>query len=228
MPVTATHLTTSGSDSSLSSYATASISPTANRLVLLAVTSNFTATPNQPTVSGAGLTWVVVATKLDSDPSRRVTVFRALSASPSSGVLTIDFAGQGQSRCSWSVSEFANVDRTGTNGSNAIVQSASNTNQGTTASGITVTLGAFGNANNATYGAVRTGSPLAITPGSGFTELGEFDGSATTIETEWKNSNDTSVDWSWASSSPVVIAIAVEIKYADPAVADAGAAAFFM
>lgn len=121
---------TSGSQASASSATTASITPTANRLQLLTVFSSCATTPvNTPTVTGAGMTWEVVVTietALNAGTSRygRGTTFRAMSASPGSGALTIDFAGQ-SNHIDWSVAEFAGIHTGGTNGSAAVRNVAS-------------------------------------------------------------------------------------------------------
>jgi hypothetical protein len=219
MAVTATHLTTAQNGSAATSYTTASISPTANRLVLVAVGHQVSSgTVNTPTISGAGMTWTQVATKISSKGTlRRLTVFRALSASPGSGALTIDLGGQSQIRCGWSIAEFDGIDTGGTNGADAIVQSASNdvTDNASTTS-LTVTLSAFSHVDNATYGAIRFGGSSntdALTFGSGFTQLGIINGSAS-YQSQFKASNDTTVDWTYNNTAWYNQGIAIELKAA--------------
>ena len=210
MIITANHLIGTGSGSSASSYNTASISPGAKRLVLLYVQTNPTSgTANQPTVTGAGMTWTAVISATLG--GYRETLFRALSASPGSGALTIDFAGQNQNYFNWIVYEFIGVDPSGTNGANAIVQAGSQTlpNSGNS-TGITVTLGAFGNINNATYGAIASSGGIAT--GGSFTELSNFATGSNIAGSEWAASNQTAVNWTWGSSGVNVTALAVEIK----------------
>ena len=209
--VTGTHLTTSSSGTPATSFTTASVSPTSNNLVLIAVHSVVgSGTGNIPTVTGAGLTWVEVNHQYRSGVTTiLITVLRGLGT-VTPGALTIDFAGQTQTQCSWSVNSFANIDTSGSNGSGAIVQSAVNTNTGTT-TGLSITLSAFGSANNATYGAINKSGNNAPAAGSGFTELGT-DTNTQLIETEWKNTNDTSVDWTWGSESASSEGVAIEIK----------------
>lgn len=216
MPVEATHLTTSGSTVDATSYNTASIAPSANKLVLLAVCSVGATPQPAPTVTGAGMTWTQVRQKQDGiNGSRQITLFRALSASPGSGALTIDFGADTQGRCAWTVVEFGGVDTSGTNGANAVVQSADTYNIDD--SPFQVTLGAFGHGSNATFGAF---APMAstvatITSGTGFTELGEYNPGTEliAIQSQWKNSNDTSVDWTFTSNTDVHLGIAAEIKF---------------
>lgn len=226
MAVTQTNKLFAASATDATSYNTASVTPTANRLYLLAVWSRtgITADPNAPTVTGAGLTWVQVATVVYDNTSssrRRLTVFRAMGAG-SAGALTIDFGGQTQTSATWDLTEFDGVDTSGTNGSGAVVQSATNFDGGTTATSITATLSAFGSVNNATYGAGgsgQTGNTAAV--GSGFTQIsnGSPDGEAGQLcITEFKNSNDTTVDASFTPTGSEIGIIGVEIKAAAAAV----------
>lgn len=210
MPVLATHLLTDSLDATGTSYTTASISPASNQLILATIysRSNSAGQSLAPTLTGNGLTWVQVATLADSATTQRISLFRALGSAVA-GTVVIDFGAVTQARCGWSISQFNNVALTGTNGSGAIVQSVTNKDEGTN-TGLTVTLAAFGSVNNATYGGVKAGNP--ITPGTGFAELGE-DG-VIFIESEWKNSNDTSVDWTWSSTSGFALGVACEIKFA--------------
>lgn len=210
MAVAAAHLVTNSSGANATSYTTASVAPTANALVLIWVAHNDT----KPTVSGNGLTWVEV---LDENlaaetPDRRMTLFRAMGASPSAEAITIDMGAATQSRCAWSVIEFTGVDTTGTNGSGAVVQAVANDNGEVAATSLAVTLAAFGSADNATAGGFMHVAIETSTEGDGFTVLGNIGATESrTLLTEWKASNDTSVDASWASSVRC-IGIAVEIK----------------
>jgi hypothetical protein len=206
MAISATHLVTANDDVDRSSYTTASISPSANKLILIAVASS--GTPSS--VTGNGLTWTSVTSKTQS--SWTINVYRALSTTtPTPGAVTFGFSGT-MNQCAWSINEFSNVDIGGTNGANAVVQSASNSNSGSQ-TGLTVTLSAFSGASNATYGAIFSVLAGAYTEGSGFSQLGEANTGEISIGTEFKDSNDTSVDWTWGSRSSDNGAIAVEIKH---------------
>jgi len=218
--VTQALLTNAESQTNGTGFTTASVSPTGDYLQLLAVHGSNTGgggAPAVPSISGNGLTWVLIA-EADTDTSySSVFLFRAMGASPSTGTITITYA-ETMDDCQWSLSEFTGVDTGGTNGSAAIVQSAVNT-VGVTAS-ITATLAAFGSANNATYGAfgqlyAGDGTPPSATPGTGFTEITEDgfdDGSYTSgLQTQWRDDNDTTVDITWDSSYDCGV-VAVEIK----------------
>lgn len=200
MPPVASALTFGANNADLNSYATASVAPTANCLILVAVVSSLlTDPPTIPTVTGNGLTWVQISSTAyalgASTNYQRVTVFRSMGASPTPGVLTIDFGGVTQEGASWSVVEFSGVLTTGSNGADAVRNSASNSQINATS--LSVALGAFAGSNNGTYGAfsVRTTDP-AISPGSGFTQIHSQISSTPVrgIFTEYRNSNDTTVD----------------------------------
>ena len=191
------------------SYMTASVSPGANKLVLVSVETTSTGVPNVPTVTGAGGTWVQVGTAIDATNARRVTVLRDLSASPGSGPLTIDFAGQTQTSNGYSVDEFSNVDTSGTHGSGAVVQSVTGSTTTGTTTGFTVNLATLGSSYNAAFGAIRNNGSALVSPGSGFTELSN---QGINRESEWAL-NQTAVSWTWPSqASTVSVALAVEIK----------------
>ena len=216
--ITQALLTSGGTTVDATSFATASITPSANKLVLAAVFAAKTGGSVTPTLSGNGLTWVQVGTDTVSTGVYRTTVFRAMGASPSAGAVTIDFGADTQVRCGWIISEFTNINTSGTNGSGAIVQSVTNTT--TTGNSLIVTLAAFGDANNATFGGfgIVSDTPTTVTPGTGFTEIAELNIGADDqfIQTEWRNNNDTTVDASWdgVGGTPGAIGIAVEIKNA--------------
>jgi hypothetical protein len=185
-----------------SSFDTSSVSPTANALVLVTVWSYPQSGSDPPSsVSGAGLTF----TQIDSTRANTLvmSVWRALGASPSSGAITVAFAGS-QYVCLVSVDEFTGVVTTGTNGADAVVQTAGN------ATGATVNLSAFASANNAAFGAVGYYTDGYSDAGSGFTPLGGIQDASPSygIRTEWKV-NDTSVDV--ADNGSMWAAIAAEI-----------------
>jgi hypothetical protein len=214
---TITHaLLTAGSNATNSTiYTTASISPAPNALITVALRSHRSYGAMTPTLSGGGMTsWTQVAS-VDYDPIGlplgRLVVFRAMSASPGSGPITITFSGN-VSNSDWIVSQWTGVDQSGTNGSGAIGQIGSARGDAVTA--LSVPLVAFANANNVAYGAVgaRLNAP-AITPGSGFTEIAEVTpGESTLLEAQWaKNLNTIQASISIAKNAAI---LGIEIKAA--------------
>lgn len=208
-------LTGSFSTTDATSYTTASITPSANKLILLSVLSVQTGGPPVPTITGNGLTWVEVDSNLNTTTNnRRITIFRAMGAFPSTGTITIDFGGSTQARCIWSVSEFDGVDTGGTNGSSAIVQTTETSATPGNATSVTLTLSAFADTANVAYGLMWLFSAEDITNGSGFTSIYENSSGegAQNMSTQYKL-NDNTVDWSW-TSNVTYGAIALEIAVA--------------
>ena len=124
------------------SYSTSgSYDPTDNSLVLACVVNSKASSPDIPTFSGNGLTWVQVSTRVFGGSStHRQTVFRAMGASPTSTAGTADFAGATQTGCIIKVIEYANAETSGSNGSGAIVQASTNA---ATSTNPTLTLSAL-------------------------------------------------------------------------------------
>lgn len=204
---------TSGNAGVGSTATTASITPTNSLFYLLSVfAKDLSAADRTPTATHAGgLSWVQVAHKAGTN-GYNLTVFRAMKSSGlSAGTCGLDFGGNNQAIIVWSIDEFSGTDITGADGAGAVIQSASNSSAGATS--LTVTLGAFGSANNATFGAIGHGSDEGSAPGTGFTELSEphaTSAAAAGMEAEWRADNDTTVDASWTATVEAT-GIALEI-----------------
>lgn len=221
--VSCTTLTQSLDATNSTTYNTASITPGGNRLILLAalttrgIATGCDADILTTSVTGNGLTWVRVAEECFSAagaPTIGIELLRAMGASPSTGAITITYSPS-KLNAAWAVIECSGVDTSGTNGSGAVVQSATNLVEPGTS--LTVTLGAFGSAGNATLGLFGLQDNLAVTPGTGFSELAEqlvSDGGTNDagLQVQWRSDNDTSVDASFSSVDAG--GIAIEIKAA--------------
>jgi hypothetical protein len=217
---------TSGSDATnrvgTDPYVTASVTPTANALVLVAVVapyrSDTTAGNYTVTLTGNGLTYVQIdkqAISTAGSPSHLLSLFRSMGASPSAGTISITWAAaDGSLSGSWIVAECTGVDTSGTNGSGAIVQSDKDVNVGGTS--LALSLAAFGSANNATFATFSLNANLAVTNEGGWTELADValdDGTNdSAIQAQWIASNDTSPSASWSAADSG--GIAIEIKAA--------------
>jgi hypothetical protein len=208
MAVTATLLTSGSTTSALSDYSTASITPGANKLILAFCTTtgpSITAV----TATGNGLTWgEVAAAAIDV---RRLTVFRAMGASPSAGVFTFDPDNSATS-AHWAIVEFDGVDTSGTNGSGAVVQSKGYTNA-SGATSATITLDSAVGSGNAVAAGFCIPAQEAVTAGTGYTELSEtmIGGPNGTTQTEFDDTGTTTAAASWTSSLANVVGVAVEI-----------------
>lgn len=228
MAISRTTLTQNRSTSAAQAYATASFTPAANALITAAIrTYSSSDGSGTVTLTGNGLTWVEIDhVDFENLPPNlaRVTLFRAMGASPTNGALTINISGSTNARCMWDVQQFGGVPTSGTNGSGAIAQSATNTG-GT--NGITVTLAALGDAaNNAVYLAYGEGNaPMTITAGAGYTKLADLQdtGAAEAMATEWGLPGTTTPGIT-SSTNAANGAIAIEIKAADTTVPPIGQA----
>lgn len=194
------------------SFNTGSISPSPNRLVIITVfNAQASGTPATPSVSGLGLTWDLIRTRPSSVmPDKvRITMFRAVvpASGVASGALTVDMGGVTVTDFFYDITEFANFDATLPNGAGAILQSNDNERFDTN-TGISVSLSANQNSNNAVYGVHTAVDLVGQSPGTGFTQLG-FSFNMLSL---WGRSNKTSVDWTWASIATKSIAMAIEIK----------------
>lgn len=211
MPVTATHLLTAASGTDATSYETASITPSGGTRLYLAWFSWAQTTPGTASASGNSLTWTAVDSVTQG--SRKGTLFRALGAG-SAGTITFSVAGGTgtPSRAGWSINEFNNIDLTGTNGDAAIVQAV--TNSSASATGLSITMAAFGSADNATFGAIGVDADGAISHEVGFTELGEANtgGEGFAVETEFRADNDTEINWTHPDTTSNW-GIGVELKF---------------
>lgn len=167
------------------SYATASIAPGAERLVLVFVVNGAEgaedgAAPGVPSAAGNGLTWDRLGTAttgilgLGGPLGHRITCFRTKGPG-APGPLTFTFANR-QAFCGWSVFEYDDVDVSGANGANAILQVLDY--GGGTAGNLDVGLKAFGDPlHNLAVGglalAYNSTNPSPVTPHWPYTEIHE-------------------------------------------------------
>lgn len=204
----ATKNLTSGNDStdrsSAPGYTTASVTLKAGRLYLLSVVNTAANAAAVSAITG-GPTWTSRSTTQFNGTGHRVSIWSGVPTADYTGTLDIAF-GATQTGATWSLNEFSGVDTTTNDG---IVQQAVGTGNSTTP---LATLGAFGSANNATFGALGNVSDTTTTPGTGFTELSDSNAAtpSSCLETEWRVDNDTTVDGTITSGQWG--ACAVEIK----------------
>lgn len=203
-------LDSAANDTDGTSFLTASKTPTADALQLLAVARRV-ASGGLGTVaaSGCNLTWVAVGTQ------GNLTVFRALGASPTTGQVTITTSLTNVC-CVHSWVEVTGCDTSGTNGSGAIVQSNGNS-VGTSGTSIATTLSARSNASNLLYEATAIRANGAVTHPTSWTEIHDLGTSTDTqrCETAWYNADDTAPQTTFSASSNRQI-IALEIAVAPP------------
>jgi hypothetical protein len=211
--ITHTLLTAGNNPANQKVYATASIAPAPNALVTIAVLMRRSSGVISPTITGGGMAqWDPVAnTDFDTQgtPTKRLIVFRGLSATPGSGPISITFSSS-VSNVQWIVSQWTGVDASGTNGAGAIAQTGTGRSDGATT--LAVSLGAFASAKDVAYGVVGVAkNGPTVTPASGFTEIAEVSsGETSALQSEWAP-NQSTIGASWGSSTKAGI-LAVEIR----------------
>lgn len=162
---------TQGSDTTTNPSTTASITPTANAQVLLSIVGAVTSSvmDDSLSVTGCNLTWTKIGTTAYGS-RRRLWLYRGVGASPTTGVITIEYTGVGPwTEFMWSVDEATGVDATTPLGT---AYTDSNTT-GTTAS---VTISDTPDAGDFVYSCIGEESDIAVTPESGFTILSNVTG----------------------------------------------------
>lgn len=207
--IAVTNLATAASTTDGSSFATASITPTAGSIQYAGITHHQAGGQPTPTLSGCSLTWVQEETQV-LGTTRRLTVFRAFGT-PTAGAVTIDFAGATQTSCGWSIVECAGASPPGTAGAVATRQSVPAT--AASATSATSTLGRIEHAKNVHLCFVALSVNTAITPGTGFAELGAAGGvgvasTAIRIQSMWKV-NTLVCNPSFASADVATISLEV-------------------
>lgn len=208
--------TPSTDTSNTTSYATASWTPTASRLILVAVCNASGTDALVPTsVTGNGLTYTLVATSQRADLQRRVSVYRAYNTgSATAGAITVTFSAS-QQGCLIHISQYTGTGGSGDNGASAMGSTPATPNWAST-SNPSMTLAFDDATNSATYGAFSHGA--AMTAGSGFTQLADTSHINPTSEmmTEFQASVDTTVDVTAGSGQGCGVALELKVPAAAP------------
>ncbi len=220
MVIAGSNLVTNDTETSdWTATSTASFSITANRLVLvgIAIMSDSSDTPEQPTLAGFGMTWTFVNSAAHDISGQKATlfVFRGLDASPSPNPDTLDFSvvTTMEGACTV-VDEFSGIDTT-----TPTLQSATNVSGGNDTA-LTVQMSGLTNSANAVYCAWGIDDDQAITPESGFIKLGESQNGSDsdTSMSMWKLTPQDNSPSCTIGDSEHIGGVAIEIK-------DAGAPA---
>lgn len=173
MPVAITNLGAGGGSGGLTSYSTASVTPTG--AVLLSVNAYQSAgsvNPPAPTISGCGLTWTQVGTTVDYDTAgtdRSTMTAWVGTGTPTAGAITISFGATAVNRASWVIDDVTGASST------PIVTTNVQTAIGASATTLSATFpNAFGSASNAAWACFGTqsASGTTFTAGSGWTAVG--------------------------------------------------------
>jgi hypothetical protein len=205
--ITSTVLTSGASTAGAGFVETAAIQPDPNRAVFAAIESG-TSVAAAPTASGNGLPWVQVASISFAGNERRLTVFRAMHASPTAGRIRFTFQ-QAQTSFAWSVIQLDGVDTTGTSASGATVQTV--TNAVTEATTIAANLAPLRNENNLMLGFVGLNQNTSVTPDGDFIELTDSAIGSAALRLESQTAvNQTSCTPTFATAAAAIVAVEVQ------------------
>lgn len=218
MAIDVSLLTSSSTYSFSQTLDTASFTLGANELGLIAVVNmrdDVGSPPGTVTVTQTGVTWVEIANVLFhsiATPVLRLTLLRAMETGSHTSAATITVSGSQQAYWDYAVHLVTGCDTSGTSGSGAIVQSATN-RVDTDASSLTVTLAALGDAvNNAVFACFGNDGGHTGAPDGGYTEL--YDGPHNvdpSLETQWLLPGTTTPGIS-SLFNDAIAGIAIEIK----------------
>lgn len=229
MAVSLTALTSNASGTDSTSYTTASVSPSANGVLCVAVlVQRNSGIPSTPSISGLSLSWTTEQNNDYHDGTsafmgRLLLAYAPTGASPGSGTISISLGGTTHTACVWAVFELTGTVDT----SDPFVQSVSAKGTGGTSG--SATLSSFADATNGVaLGITSHQRNEGHTPGSGFTELQDVSGVSGglgSLQVEYKTGEDTSVDASWPTSVQWgMIAAEVRVVSVVTVTGDSGAA----
>jgi hypothetical protein len=201
-------------------FAGASWTPPDGAVVIVFVGNSKAASPDAPTsLGGNGQTWDQIATvsfNTAGSPTRRLTAYRALIASPSAGPLTVTFPSN-QTGCFALVVSITGCKTTGTNGADAVVQVVTNLSD-TGDDRSFVVLADFLNHSNSVLAGFGIDGTVTLVPQSGFT-LGTqqaYTAPTHTGNTEWLVTPDALATMTWTGAAKWG-GIALEVAAATPA-----------
>lgn len=202
--ITASVLTAAASSTDGTTFTTASISPVADALIIADVVVTKTASGVEvPTLSGNGLTWVLVESQEVSAGTKMMARYRAMGASPSAGAVTITCSATHMSAV-WSIRQYTGVNTSGTNGSGAVRQTVKTSGSGVTT--LTNTLTALLSPNSLHVAGVALAIQSTVTPDGAFAETSDTNvaSNAATLETE-RAVGQVACTPTWASSDAAMI-----------------------
>jgi len=162
--VRVSHLTTGSSAAGAAAYTTASITPTADRPVVVGVVTGGAGIAPTATIAGNGITYAQDTTETRTfNGGYRLTTFTGSNAAPTTGTIVITLAGA-QLVAAWTVFELIDTDL-------PIVQTDADNGVGTTQD---LTLSTFADSENgavAIYGS-SVNTAQSWTPTTGWTAIG--------------------------------------------------------
>jgi len=204
-------LKSSAYGSPVTSLTTTSVSLPCGYVSFLCVHSRCTTTGTPVTPTATGWTQVVTYNYDTSSPGKRLTVFSRVPSVSETGTHTVDFGGETQTGTRVYILTGTGLKTTGTNGADAVRQTATNATLTAGGVSVTATLGTTvaGNASLALFGA--TFGAAAINTGSSMTALDTNLDATLNSMVEWKNTNDTTLTASVTTNAEIIGIIGLEL-----------------
>ncbi len=226
MALTVNSLTSGANNVDASSFTTASFTPTAGALVLVAATSRQSSSGQvSPAISSSHSlsTGWAVASQHTYDTvvnTGQIGLWAAIAGgSPGAATVGIDFSGTTQLTCSWSVVEVLGYSGSGLGpgAGNIIIQAAkSGVNPGNSTSTSATLSAAADSANRPmAFASVEATTSTDIVPRTNWTEINNNGSTASggiAVESQWRSDTfETSASATWTDSVPGGL-IAIEIN----------------
>ena len=214
MAIALTHHATSGLSTDQSVYTSASITPTANVLIVAYFESSRAGVdPTTVTTTGNGLSWSTIDTHfwntddVSANRSKGYIFAADTGSSPSAGVVTFTHAaGTNHTYGIWSIYELSGTDLTSSGGSSTVAQcfvQVVKTTPNTAGTSASPTLAAAGDAANRPFMFVTHFANEVTNPAASWTEIAEM--IVTTpvraLESQWRSDAfDTAATATWTSN----------------------------
>lgn len=194
---------TAGGGSTATSFTTASVSPSGDRLTVVSVhayRSTGSTAPSAPSVTGNGITYSLIHTQdVDNAGTDRATVFVYTGVASTAGVITVSFGAITMTRCVWVVDQSdANVVTTG-NGADAVLQHVGLTSGSVSSQSVGYTQVQSG---TTMYAVFAHQTNVATTPRASWTEVADtFPVTLASLETQYFTGSDTAASASWGTAA---------------------------
>lgn len=219
MAIAVAHLATAGSGTDGTSFSSASITPTASRLIIAGYVIDRTDNiePTTPTVTGNGLSWSLIDSHYyNTDQGARDEKIFLLAAatggSPSAGAVQFSHGATTHHGANWTIFELDGTDVA--NGvAQCFVQVAKSTIN-VSGTSITVNLSTSAVADNRAFFINVHHADELVTPRTNWTELGDAGSNSPDLHTEsqWRSDTfETTASASWTTNVRLG-AIAFEVK----------------
>lgn len=208
MAISVAHLATAGSGTDGTSFSSASITPTAGRLIIASYAASRTDNiePTTPTTTGNGLTWVDIDsfyynTDQGARDEKMFLVAANTGGSPSAGAVTFSHGATTHHAANWTIFECDGTD-VGNGVAQCFVQVVKSTTN-TAATSVTVTLASATHSDNRPFHVNVHHQEELVTPRANWTEIGDAGNNNPDVHTEsqWRSDTfETTTSASWTGN----------------------------